>query len=147
MTTEYVCGFLFSHERSLVALIEKQRPDWQRGKFNGIGGKVEFGETIWEAMSREFWEETGCAITPSEWTHFCTLTHLSRDGLVYFFKADTDPSQPCKVHTMTDERVLWCPAHYLAGLPVMDNLRWLIPMAASKEGVTGQITDHSEVRG
>jgi 8-oxo-dGTP pyrophosphatase MutT (NUDIX family) len=27
-----------------VLLIEKQKPAWQRGKLNGVGGKIEPGE-------------------------------------------------------------------------------------------------------
>jgi 8-oxo-dGTP diphosphatase len=147
MTTEYVCGFLFAHERAFVALIEKQRPDWQKGKFNGVGGKIESGEAAQHAMWREFLEETGADVAPSRWTKFATLQHLSRDGVVHFFKADADPSRPAEIYSRTDERVLWCPAHYLAGLPVMDNLRWLIPMAASQDGVVAEIVDRSEARG
>lgn len=147
MTTEYVCGFFFSHERSMVALIEKRRPDWQKGKFNGIGGKVEPGENKNHAMWREFMEEPGADIAPSKWTHFATLHHLAREGVVHFFRADADPTMPSELRQITDERVLWCPSHYLAGLPVMNNLRWLIPMAADKDGVVAEITDRSEVRG
>lgn len=147
MITEYVCGFLFAHERTFVALIEKQRPDWQKGKFNGIGGKIEPGETALNAMSREFHEETGVYTAPNDWTRFATLQHLTRNGVVHFFKADVDPTRPAEIYSRTDERVLWCPAHYLAGLPVMDNLRWLIPMAASKDGVVAEIVDRSEIRG
>lgn len=98
-------------------------------------------------MWREFMEETGADIAPSRWTKFATLQHLARDGVVHFFKADADPTRPAEIYSRTDERVLWCPAHYLAGLPVMDNLRWLIPMAASKDGVVAEIVDRSEIRG
>jgi len=41
MKTKYVCGFLFDMAFKHVALINKVRPDWQKGKLNGIGGKVE----------------------------------------------------------------------------------------------------------
>ena len=42
---EYVAGFLFSRDGSLLALILKNKPDWQKGKLNAIGGKIEDGET------------------------------------------------------------------------------------------------------
>ena len=41
-----------------VLLIEKKRPDWQVGRFNLPGGKIEDGETIHQAASRELMEET-----------------------------------------------------------------------------------------
>lgn len=62
-----VLGFAFdSYGR--VALIRKNRPDWQRGKLNGIGGHVESDESVRVAMSREFSEETGVLIPADEWT-------------------------------------------------------------------------------
>lgn len=38
---EYVLGFAFNRERTKIVLILKNRPDWQKGKYNGIGGKIE----------------------------------------------------------------------------------------------------------
>lgn len=36
----YVCGFLMSYDMDKVVLIKKNRPDWQKGKWNGVGGKI-----------------------------------------------------------------------------------------------------------
>lgn len=56
----YVLGFLFDREGELVWLIKKSRgPANLIGKYNGIGGKVESGETPEEAMHREGKEEAG----------------------------------------------------------------------------------------
>lgn len=54
----YVLGLLFSEDASRVLLVWKNRPAWQNGKLNGIGGKIEPGETPLQAMDREFVEET-----------------------------------------------------------------------------------------
>ena len=40
-------------------VIKKERPVWQAGLLNAIGGHVEKGEYPVEAMQREFLEETG----------------------------------------------------------------------------------------
>jgi 8-oxo-dGTP diphosphatase len=61
MTQHYVNGFMFSPDHQRVALIHKRQPTWQAGYLNGIGGKIELGETAAEAMVREFSEETGVA--------------------------------------------------------------------------------------
>lgn len=42
--SRYVVGFLFDSEFRQVALIRKQKPQWQAGLLNGIGGKIEYGE-------------------------------------------------------------------------------------------------------
>lgn len=81
----FVCGFCFDEERERVVLIEKSQPAWQAGRLNGVGGKVEPGESVSAAMTREFEEEAGvrlpahavgegAASAPGTWTPFCVLT-------------------------------------------------------------------------
>ena len=43
---KYVAGFMFSEDRRLVALIRKSKPEWQKGKLNGIGEKAQ--QVNWE---------------------------------------------------------------------------------------------------
>lgn len=124
----YVVGFAFSGKKLL--LIEKNRPAFQAGKLNGIGGKIEGDETPEKAMAREFKEETG--ITRTRWTLFCTLTipkelsHYDTDVVVHFLKTDTD--RIWRANQTTDEEL-----HLInwAKLPdnCMSNLHWLVPMA------------------
>ena len=59
---DYVAGFCFSECGGRVALIRKLKPEWQRGLLNGIGGKMEPGESLHSAMVREFEEETGAHV-------------------------------------------------------------------------------------
>ena len=40
-TIKYVTGFLFSPDKKSVVLINKNRPAFQVGKLNGVGGKIE----------------------------------------------------------------------------------------------------------
>lgn len=70
-TGNMVVGFLLSLDGQEVLLVRKNRPAWQKGKLNGVGGHVEEGETPEEAMAREFLEETGSKVTG--WQHFATL--------------------------------------------------------------------------
>lgn len=69
----YVVGFMFSADHSQLALIRKSKPEWQAGKLNGIGGKVDPGEDATAAMVREFFEESGVETTPRQWHHFLEL--------------------------------------------------------------------------
>ena len=55
----YTIGIVFSHNLKCVFLLRKNRPDWQAGKLNGIGGHIEEGEEPLNAMRREALEETG----------------------------------------------------------------------------------------
>jgi 8-oxo-dGTP diphosphatase len=135
----YVCGFLFTPEigdlgKQSVALIKKNRPKWQAGLYNGIGGKVEDGEELIHAMVREFKEETN-ALVPS-WTPFCKLIHSaivsksmpSGPWTVHFFKA----FQYIELSQTTDEQVRWWNVQATANRLnnyFVPNLHWLIPMA------------------
>ncbi|HTJ78523.1 MAG TPA: NUDIX domain-containing protein [Rariglobus sp.] len=123
----YVAGFLFKNNDQLVALIEKKRPAWQAGRLNGIGGKIEAGESAPMAMRREFMEEAGVHIY--EWRLFAVLNFSG--GSVYFFMARGD----FPLLSNTDEIVSWYPVETIAALPTIPNLRWLIPLAIDKDQV------------
>jgi len=67
ITKSYVCGFAFSEGGKFVYLIEKNRPAWQVGCLNGIGGGVDEGEEPIQAIVREFEEEAGVPTQQSDW--------------------------------------------------------------------------------
>jgi len=119
----YVAGLLISDSGEHVALIQKQRPDWQRGRLNGIGGHVEPGETPAEAMNREFLEETGANVTT--WEPFCTLRGPT--WLVEWFK-DVGSRE---LQDMTDEHVSWVAVDDVLNgrAKVIPNVRWLLLLA------------------
>ncbi len=68
MKTRYVVGYLFNDDGTAVMLIRKEKPKWQAGCLNGIGGKVEDGECPAKAIEREFLEETGVPCDSWEFT-------------------------------------------------------------------------------
>lgn len=126
---EYCAGFLFGPYLADVALIRKAKPAWQRGKLNGIGGKVEPGETPHDAMVREFEEEAGVRVP--RWT--LIRTERFEAAVVHFFAALASHSQWGDIDTKTEEEVtkvfLGAEDELLAGYSVMYNLPYLIPMA------------------
>lgn len=88
---EYVLGIALSADRRKILLIRKLTPEWQRGLLNGIGGKIEAGETPIQAMLREFKEETGVDTTLHNWSSLGTIesdvfkvfVFCSFDDLIY----------------------------------------------------------------
>src|SRR5262245_6680033 len=68
----YVVSFLFDQRCERVLLMMKRRPAWQAGKRNGVGGKVEPGESVHDAMHREGLEEIG--VQPI-WLHYVSLEY------------------------------------------------------------------------
>ena len=132
----YACGFLFSPDRQRVLLIRKRRPAWQAGKLNGVGGKIEPGESPAEAMRREFREEANLDIR--DWHEVLTLTGEDDAGSGiawrgHFFRAfgDIDAAR-----ALTDETL---ELHAVASLPhdTIPNLHWMIPLMLDDEPVSG----------
>jgi 8-oxo-dGTP diphosphatase len=120
--TAYVAGFLIDRHARTVAVVRKRKPQWQAGRLNGIGGKVEPGETASEAMRREFNEEAGVDI--GSWSHYATVE--GDWGSVEFFRAWGDV---WLVRTMEEEPI---EVHRLDDFPygeALPNLSWLIPLA------------------
>lgn len=119
---QYVVGFVFRRDR-FVLLVEKQNPDWQAGKLNGVGGKLKVFESPEQAMVREFKEHTGVLVRG--WTRYCVITEHKRKSIVYCFYTHNDV---VKAQQMEEEILIWVSSYYLpkTGLP---DLKWLIPMA------------------
>jgi len=99
----YVCGFAFGEEYSRVALVLKNRPDFLKGKYNGIGGKIDDGENPEKAMVREFQEETGCITTLDDWNYFGELSFSG--GVVRFYNALLDSDSFNSIRTVEDEEI------------------------------------------
>ena len=78
--TYYCLGFLFDYKANKVGLINKIG-GWQDGMVNGIGGKIEDGETPRRAMFREFEEETGAR--PNYWSSKAILVGKSWTVFVF----------------------------------------------------------------
>jgi 8-oxo-dGTP diphosphatase len=131
--SRYVCGFLFDLEGADVALIEKAKPAWQKGKLNGIGGAIELGETARQAMAREFLEETGVLVPHSDWVEFAILA--TPHATIHFFKAFDDDLAKVETFENKGERVHQIAVRNVSRLPHVPNLSFLIPLALDQSGV------------
>lgn len=131
---EYVVGFMYSEDHTEVALIKKTRPDWQKGKLNGIGGKIEPDELPLDAMIREFKEETGC--NHKYWNFFCELR--GDWGTVHFFYTIGALTE---LKTMEDEEVGIYKVADIPNLNTIPNLRWLVPMGIDKDEVVAYVSE------
>ena len=64
---KYVVAFVFNTDFTSVLLMHKNRPAWQDGLVNGLGGKVNDGEDTFATVSREVEEESGLQIPKDSW--------------------------------------------------------------------------------
>lgn len=130
----YTVGFMFSEDLRTVLLISKERPAWQKGKLNGIGGKVNIGESPVQAMVREFKEETGLVTTKDDWSLFHYERHPS-GTVLHFYVAQAPLAVLEARESLTDEVVELWSADLHINLDRKDfsvyNLPYLLPMALS----------------
>ena len=71
--------YLESNNQYLFLYRNKKKNDLNKGKYVGIGGKIEDGETIFDALKREVKEETNL-----------DLISYDYKGIVYFSNEDID---------------------------------------------------------
>lgn len=109
-----------------VVLVRKNKPKWQAGRLNGIGGAIEGGESPYQAMVREWHEETGH--NEVGWSHFATLAFPG--GRVHFFSASVDrmPAFPAK-NDIGEAIEIHNYESVVRSDDVIDNLKWLMPLA------------------
>jgi 8-oxo-dGTP pyrophosphatase MutT (NUDIX family) len=136
-----VLGFAFDPNFHSVLLIRKNRPSWQAGKLNGIGGHCKAGESFVQAMEREFKEEAGVVIPQEcdEDTRFWrSVGEMGdhREWLCQIFAIRLVPTEYellFKEISPTDEQIVWITVANVMGVnpdrvPVIPNLRWIVPL-------------------
>ncbi len=119
---EYTVGFIFTPTFDRVLLVHKNRPDWQVGKLNGIGGKFEEGETTVECIVREVQEESGLHTSKDQWRYIAR--EVFEINIVHFL-ATVYEGDVSDARTMTDEPIEWVSLDPLPDI-VIPNLRYLL---------------------
>ena len=84
-----------------ILLLKKNNPDWQKGLYNGIGGKVELNTTPLETIIRKSEEELGVNI--SNWRELDSEISSSGIEIVYFLTT-LNENEIKKLQSQTDER-------------------------------------------
>lgn len=131
---KYVCGLMFSKDFAKVALIRKNKPEWQKGKLNGIGGGIEeFDENYFYSIVREFKEETGYDTRISDWKYFLKISGMAsgNDFTVNFFATKVNFDELTKLKSITEEIVSIEPTYTITPFRAdcVENLSWIIGLA------------------
>ena len=94
-----VVGIVTDNEE--ILLLKKNNPDWQKGLYNGIGGKVELNTTPLETIIKKCQEELGVNI--SNWIELDSEISSSGIEIVYFLTT-LNEGEIKKLQSQTDER-------------------------------------------
>ena len=84
-----------------ILLLKKNNPDWQKGLYNGIGGKVELNTTPLETIIKKSEEDLGINI--SNWRELDSEISSSGIEIVYFLTT-LNEGEIKKLQSQTDER-------------------------------------------
>lgn len=103
----------------LMLYRNKKKDDPNEGKWIGVGGKFEPGETPDECMLREVREETG--LTPASY-HFCGVIHFVSDTWededMYLYRAEISGTQAEALPACSEGQLRWVPERELMELPM-----------------------------
>lgn len=137
----FVVGFMFNKNRDVLLLIKKNRPEWQKGLLNGIGGRIEKGESPEEAMKREGIEETN--LSP-KWIHKGVMRGINNDGArfeCHIFYAYSDIVY--HFEQKEDEQLGLFDPKNINPQETIANVNFLIPFGICRDGSKFMTLDYS----
>lgn len=126
----YTVTFIFCKELHRVLLIEKNKPEWQKGFYNGIGGKYEKDESYIDCTIREVKEECGLELNPldiklfaimctiPEWKVWCTTIELTREEYYKYEQKEEELIYDCKIEDI-----------HCCSKKILGNVPWLVGLA------------------
>lgn len=119
----------------LMLYRNKKENDINEGKWIGVGGKFEKGESADACMKREVFEETGLTVTDF---HYYGVIRFYEEGgetiLMYLYTVDDFEGE---AKTECDEGILkWVPEEELLSLSTWEgDKEFLVPMLEGKESI------------
>lgn len=123
---EFVLALLFTDDGRRVVLMRRTRPAWQAGRVNALGGGIMERESAMSAARREVREE--CGVDVAEWSKL-----LEWDDAEYRMHVLSALSaRAAEARTLEDQEIFLADVRALPE-NVIDNLRWLIPLALDRD--------------
>ncbi|HEX6292466.1 MAG TPA: 8-oxo-dGTP diphosphatase [Herpetosiphonaceae bacterium] len=124
-------GYIVSPDRQRVLMVHRNKrlDDIHYGKYNGLGGKLDRGESVSDCMKREVWEESGLHVEAMvlrgtiSWPGF---GKRGEDWFGFIFRIDGWSGTP---HAGNHEGTLeWVERDVLLDLPLWESDRLFLPM-------------------
>ncbi|MEO6210867.1 MAG: NUDIX domain-containing protein [Gemmatimonadaceae bacterium] len=119
-------ALLFTDDGSRVVLMRRTRPAWQAGRVNALGGSIMEGESAVSAARREVREE--CGVDVAEWSEL--LVWDDAEYRMHVLSAVS--ARAAEARTLEDQEIFLADVRVLPE-NVIDNLRWLVPLALDRD--------------
>ena len=118
------CCYLKKDGKTLMLHRIKKQDDINQGKWIGIGGKLEIGESPLECVCREFYEETGLTIKDIHLKAYITfpgIYHGEDEGMFLYVAYDYEGklSSSCKEGVLS-----WVDDQDISSLPMWEGDRY-----------------------
>ena len=124
-------GYILSPEGGQVLMVHRnKRPDdLHDGKYNGLGGKLDSGESVTDCMKREILEESGLTVEQLKLRGTISWPGFGKRGEDWFgfiFRIERWSGTP---HTGNHEGTLeWIALANVLNLPLWESDRLFLPM-------------------
>lgn len=124
-------GYVVSPDRKKTLLVHRvaREEDQHCGKYNGLGGKMEQGESIYQCLCRELMEEAAIVCDDVllrgtiNWTGFGPA---GEDWFGFIFRIDRYRGIP--LESNNEGELLWHPIERLSELPMWEGDRYFLPL-------------------
>ena len=130
--------YVYQEDRVLMIYRNKKKNDFHEGKWNGLGGKFEIGETPLECVRREVYEESGLSIINPSLLGICFFPNFdSEDELMYLYVAHEFQGD---LRECLEGELHWINKSDMLKLNVWDSDRIFLPYVFQEQPFTGVFT-------
>ena len=131
--------YIFRDGKVLMMERVKKKKDIHKNKWNGLGGKVELGESIVQCAVREVKEESALDVERMQYSGHLTFPEFDKEGndwSVHVFRVEEFSGE---VGECDEGNLEWIPEDELLDLNLWEGDRHFIPLMLSKRVFFGEV--------
>ena len=127
--------YIFSEDKVLLLYRNKKENDANEGKWIGVGGKTEEGETPEECMKREVFEETGLTVTKYHFHGIIRfVSEMWDDEEMYLYSASEFTGQI--ISSCDEGRLEWIDKDKVFDLPMWEGDKYFLkPLLEGRKSI------------